>query len=73
MQSYVSGGGMKDTKQVDSPAQTVFTHPRNLNTGQTAKFEVYSVGYDGKQSGKTVLNGVTGAGAGVTTYGRKMM
>jgi hypothetical protein len=67
IQSYVPGGGMKDSKTVDNPAQTTFTHQRILNTGQTAKFEVWAVGYDGKVSGKAVLNSVTGAGAGVTT------
>jgi len=67
IQSTVAGGGMRDSKQVDSPAQTVFTHQRLQNTGQTARYEVSAVGYDGKTSGKAVLNAVTGAGAGFTT------
>jgi hypothetical protein len=73
VQSFQANGGMKDNKMVDNPAQTYFTHQRNLNTGVSSKYEVQAVGYDGKVSGKAVINSVVGAGASVVPAGRKML
>lgn len=65
---------MKDSLPA-TPGQTTYTKLRLLKPGQQASFEVWSVGQDGKVSGKAKIASVTGS-PGTTTatpYGRKML
>jgi hypothetical protein len=76
IQSVQANGGMKDSKEA-TVGGTYYTHQRNLNTGVSSKYEVWAVGFDGKISGKAVINSVVGAGATAVpvaaSAGRKML
>jgi hypothetical protein len=74
VQSYVSGGGMKDYV-VAAPGQTVYTKLRLAKPGQQVKYEVWAIGTDEKVSSKAVIPSSVAAG-GVTAVpasGRKML